>query len=118
VLVLTDSRIALESLENRKKHAYLIEKIRKKVTELERNNWKIEFSWIRAHAGHYGNELADQPAREAASNNDITECYKRIPKSEVLNELNKFSVTKWQTEWDITTKGAITKSFSPIQQKG
>jgi ribonuclease HI len=41
VIVLTDSRIALESLKNRKKNAYLIEKIRKKVTELERNNWKI-----------------------------------------------------------------------------
>ena len=46
MLVLTDSRVALESLKNRKKHTYLIEKIRKKVTELERNNWKIDFSWI------------------------------------------------------------------------
>ena len=44
VLVLTDSRRALESLKNRKKHTYLMEKIRKKVTELERNNWKINFS--------------------------------------------------------------------------
>ena len=34
VLVLTDSHIALESLKNRKKHAYLIEKIRK------RQNWR------------------------------------------------------------------------------
>jgi ribonuclease HI len=59
------------------------------VTELERNNWKIDFSWIKAHAGHYGNELADQLAKEAASNNDISECYQKIPKSEVLCELNE-----------------------------
>ena len=62
------------------------------MTELERNNWKIDFSWIKAQAGHYGNELMDQLAKKAASNNDITECYKRIPKSEVLSELNEFSV--------------------------
>jgi ribonuclease HI len=64
------------------------------VTELERKNWKIDFSWIKAHAGHYGNELADQLAKEAASNNDITECYKKIPKGEVLGEVNEVSVTK------------------------
>jgi ribonuclease HI len=79
------------------------------VKELERNNWKIDFSWIKAHAGHYGNELADQLAKEAASNNDVNECYKNIPKSKVLSELNEVSVTKWQSEWDLTTKGASTK---------
>jgi hypothetical protein len=51
--------------------------------------------------------------KEAASNNDITECYKKIPKSEVLSELNEVSVTKWQSDWDLTTKGAIMKSFFP-----
>jgi ribonuclease HI len=41
VLISKDSRIKLESLRNRKNHAYLIEKIRKKVIELENQNWKI-----------------------------------------------------------------------------
>jgi len=31
----------------------------------------------------------------------------------VISELSHFSVTKWQSEWDLTTKGAITKSFFP-----
>ena len=30
-----------------------------------------------------------------------------------MSELNEVSVTKWQSEWDLTTKGAITKSFFP-----
>jgi hypothetical protein len=84
-----------------------------KVIELEMQNWKTEFSWIKAHAEHHGNELADQLAKEAASNNDINECYKRIPKSTVLSKINELSVTKWQSEWCHTTKGAITKSFFP-----
>jgi hypothetical protein len=40
-------------------------------------------------------------------------CYSRIPKSAVQSELRDQSVTKWQNEWDYTTKGAITKTFFP-----
>ena len=71
-------------------------------------------TYIHTYIHTYIYELADQLAKEAASENDINECYKRIPKSEVLSELNEVSVTKWQSEWDLTTKGAITKSFFPI----
>jgi len=109
VLLLTDSRITLDLLQNRKKHTYLIENNRTKVAEMERNDWQVKFSWIKAHAGHYGNELADNLAKEAANSKRIIECYNRIPKSAVMSELNKQSVTQWQNEWDRTTKGAITK---------
>jgi len=85
-----------------------------KVIEMEMQNWKIEFNWIKAHTGHQGNKLADQLATEAATNGDIDECYKRIPKSTVISELSDLSVTKWQSEWDHTTKGAIMKAFFPI----
>jgi len=34
-------------------------------------------------------------------------------KSTVISELSDLSVTKWQSEWDHKTKGAITKSFFP-----
>jgi hypothetical protein len=71
-----------------------------------------KFDWIKAHAGHHGNELADQTAKEAATNSDSNECYTRIPKSTVGRELRDYSATKWQSEWDITTKGEITKTFS------
>jgi len=66
-------------------HTYRYEKIRKKVSEMENQYWKIEFTWIKAHVGHRGNELADQTAKEAATNSDI-ECYKRITKSTVRRE--------------------------------
>jgi ribonuclease HI len=31
-----------------------------------KQNWKIEFNWIKAQAGHKGNELADQLAKVTA----------------------------------------------------
>jgi hypothetical protein len=80
---------------------------------LEQHEWKVEFSWIKAHAGHRGNELADQLAKEAASSRTIDECYTRLPKSAVLCDLNEQSVKHWQNEWDSSSKGAITKSFFP-----
>ena len=80
---------------------------------MEMQNCKIEFNWIKAHTGYHGNELADQLAKETTTNGDTNECYKRIPKSTVMNELSDLSVMKWQSEWDHTTKGAITKSFFP-----
>ena len=101
-LIFTDSRITLESLKNWKNHTYLIEKIGKKVIEMENQDWKIKLTWIKEHAEHHGNELADQTAKEASTCSDI-EYYRRIPKSTVRRELGDNSVIKWQVEWDKTT---------------
>jgi ribonuclease HI len=78
-------------LQDQKKHTHLIEQIRTKVIELKQQEWKVELTWIKVHAGHRGNELADQLAKEAASSKNIEECYNKIPKSAVLSELKKQS---------------------------
>ena len=51
----------------------------------------MEFSWIKAHAGHRKNEMADQLAKEVANNKNIEECCTKIPKRAVLcvNSKNK-----------------------------
>jgi hypothetical protein len=85
------------------------------VFELENQNWNIDFHWVKAHAGHHSNELADQLAKEAASSTE-NEIYKKIPKSTVIRELNEGCLIKWQSEWDKTTKGQITKDFFPVTQ--
>jgi ribonuclease HI len=63
--IYTDSRITLDSLQNASNHAYLIEETRKRVAILESSEWKTEFSWVKAHVGIHGNEMADRLAKEA-----------------------------------------------------
>jgi ribonuclease HI len=75
--IYTDSRVTIQSLQNyRNKH--LIEEIRRKAIALERQDWNIKFTWIKAHDGNYGNELADSLAKEATRNKEII--YNKIPK--------------------------------------
>ena len=45
---------------------------------LEKEKWNIEYTWIKAHAGHYGNELADKLAKKATRNRD--RCYNKSQK--------------------------------------
>ena len=54
VLVHTDSKITIQLLQNKKKHTNLIERIRTKVQEMEQREWRVDFRWIKAHAGHRG----------------------------------------------------------------
>jgi hypothetical protein len=80
---------------------------------MEHREWRVEFRWIKAHAGHRGNKMANQHVKAAAKNKNIKECYIKIPKSEVLSEQKDISVKWWQRELADTTKGAITKAFFP-----
>jgi ribonuclease HI len=58
-------------------------------------NWKIQLCWVKAHIVIQGNELADTLAKEAATKIDIIECYKKVAKRVVINELGEISEEKW-----------------------
>jgi len=64
--IFTDSRITLDSLQNYNNHGFLEEEVRKKVASLERSGWQIRFSWVKAHIGVHGNEIADKAPKEVA----------------------------------------------------
>ena len=109
----TDSRITLEAIVNPRNHQSLVESIRKEIRTLEEEGWILPFSWVKAHNDKLGNELADQLAKEAACDNNLQTTYHKYPKSAVKRELKCMGLQKWQSEWDNTNKGALTKIFFP-----
>lgn len=114
-VILTDSRVTLDSLKNFRNHKYLIEQIRNKIRGLRMKKWYINLEWTRAHVGTAGNELADKLAKKAARE-DATTNYDRISPSVILRKLRCSSKAKWEREWAETTKGVITKEFFPTVQ--
>jgi ribonuclease HI len=111
ITIYTDSKITLQSLTNPKNHKHLIDEIRKQAVLLSKNNWQITFTWIRAHVGHFGNELADKLAKEAAGKSRIS--YNKIPIREMGQQQRERSLKKWQMLWDTTSKAATRKEFFP-----
>ena len=71
------------------------------------------FSWVKAHVGIMGNELADKIAKAAATDNENTITYNIILKSTLYKELEDEMIIKWQKEWEESPKAALTKQFFP-----
>jgi ribonuclease HI len=111
VTTFTDSQTTLRSLQNNTIHTSLIEEIGRQFALLRKTAWTIKFSWVKAHAGIQGNELADTLAKAASTNQDIPICYNKLPKTVIKLEIEGTSVDKWQTSWNQTTKGNITKEY-------
>jgi ribonuclease HI len=114
----TGSLVSLDSLHNPNNHAYLVEEIRKKVASLERCEWKIMFSWVKAHTGIYGKELADRLAKEAARSDGTSNAFNRIPKSTLYYEAAEEAKQKWQDEGTTCDKTATTKQYFPTVRTG
>ena len=75
--------------------------------------WKINFSWVKAHAGIYGNEMADRLAKEAARSGGTKYGYSRIPISAIYREAAEEAILKWQEQWTKTSKTEATKQYFP-----
>jgi ribonuclease HI len=85
------------------------EAVRNDETSYEFSRIPIHFTWVKAHNDNCGNELADQLAKEVASSSKAETAYNKILKSGVAKELKEEGELVWQSEWDASTKGEITK---------
>jgi len=92
VKVFTDSKITIFSLKNAKNRKRLIEEIRRKTNDLEKENWHIDFTWIKAHAGNSGNELADKLAKEVTKSSETY--YNKIPIREIARQEAEKTIAK------------------------
>jgi ribonuclease HI len=115
--IYTDSRITINSITNTSNHNSLIEEIRKRTLKLQRDKWEIGFVWVKAQVGILGNALADHLAKSAAWDGSLLVRYDRIPKSNVLSELEEVSVTRVGKRMAVDTEGEVTRLFFPTEKE-
>jgi ribonuclease HI len=111
--IFTDRKISQDSIKYINNHSYLIEEIRERLLKLERSNWRGTFVWVMAHAGILENEMADQLAKTAARDEDMTKSFSIIPLSTLFRELEEECKLKWQQTLGDNPKEAQTKQFFP-----
>ncbi|XP_067124355.1 uncharacterized protein [Centruroides vittatus] len=108
---LIDSKTAIQTLSKNKGTTLLGNETIREAINLEQNR-KIQYSWIPAHKGFAGNEIADALAKKATKiNSKIT--YKRIPKTKLKKSLTDWAINKWQVEWNDATTGRMCNKFIP-----
>ena len=95
----------MEAIASTKYHQSLIESIRKEIRTLEKDEWIINFTWLKAHDNNPGNELANLLAKEAACDISLQASNHKYSKSAVTSELKCLGILKWQSEWDNTNNG-------------
>ena len=78
---------------------------------MECYEWKIKFSWVKAHVRIYGNELADRLTKEAGRRKGTSIAFNRIPKSTLYYKAAEEAKQNWLDEWMTCTKAATTNQY-------
>ncbi len=73
---------------------------------------KLSFSWIRAHNGSQGNELADKLAKEGAIAHRSID-YELIPMSYIKRTIYNKNIEIWNTRWQSSQTGSTTQKYFP-----
>ncbi|GBN60880.1 hypothetical protein AVEN_255785-1 [Araneus ventricosus] len=107
VNIISDSRSALMALSAVEDARDILNNIKEDIKEYK---GKITLTWIRAHMGSFGNESADQLAKEATWIADETISF--VPsRNQIRNEGNKIIKDLWQNRWNDSKTVRWTKNL-------
>lgn len=97
-----DSQAALSSLQSDLITDILVKETIDSLNALGKNN-KLRLQWIKAHAGHPGNEAADIAAKEASLSGAALSI--ALPNALTKLQIKNFFRHKWKIRWQFTEKG-------------
>jgi ribonuclease HI len=96
VLILSDSKSALQALQNNaKSRKELITDIKTTIQQLAQKKCTVKFQWIPSHTDIQGNEKADAAAKEAAQLPEVT-CNIGTSLTEMKGRVKTVIKKKWQ----------------------
>lgn len=112
VSILSDSRSSLDLLRSPSVTHHLALQIKESVREIREEGREVRLFWLRAHVGTAGNERADELAKEAALTKETAD-YSKVPVSYVRRKIREGTIRQWQTRYESSSTGAVTKVFFP-----
>ena len=98
VNILTDSQATFKALAKPTCSSKTVKECMNNLNSLAAD-FKVTISWIKAHAGHPGNELADEKAKEGAQSDGIP-IMDRETKSQLKNTINTHYQGAWASRWN------------------
>ncbi|CAH2207795.1 jg27143, partial [Pararge aegeria aegeria] len=113
VIILSDSRSALEMLGRTEVFHPLAFAVRRNLTLLRKKGKIIRLFWVRAHVGVTGNERADYLAKEAVLKLKTRPNYDGCPLSYIKKNIRRETVVKWSARYKEAETASITKAFLP-----
>ncbi|XP_045772149.1 uncharacterized protein LOC123872063 [Maniola jurtina] len=111
--ILSDSRSALQCIEDPDNLHPIVFEIRKTLEDLKEAGGLVNMFWVKAHAGIPGNERADEIAKKAALTKKSAPVYDALPVSSAKWILRQETLNKWQSKYTTEPQGAVTKRFFP-----
>ncbi|KAL0818007.1 hypothetical protein ABMA28_008549 [Loxostege sticticalis] len=119
IFIATDSLSSLKALQDRNNPDPAVASIHRALKDLRQNrDQHVSFTWVKAHCGIEGNELADQAAKEAATQKTATRL-NEFPISYAKHTIRQRTQTKWQEEYASDTQNSeISKWFPTIKEIG
>jgi ribonuclease HI len=111
--IISDSKSALQAIARPSTNSSLILECKNAIKNL---NAIIPTSlhWIKAHAGHPGNELADNWAKKGANTTtDIVEPFLPVSLKWIHTKIQTYLRTRWTERWRSVATARQTKIFFP-----
>ena len=113
VLILSDSRSAINAIFKLTTCSKVVMGC-KGILRTAKENHRIAIKWIKGHADHTGNELADMLAKEASLTKvDTVGPQIPVPLAGIKWKLRKYFVDEWQKRWTANEVCRTSKIFFP-----
>ena len=116
VKIFSDSRAAIQALNSSTVTSQLVKNTIAALNLVGSKVSRLEIAWIKAHVGHWGNERADQLARDSINLKHNVHGI-LLPYSHFKMELWDVTYKLWKDEWSTNSTCRLSKNFLPYPDK-